>query len=35
MQQIAWWDWDESIIDDRIDDFKLDIPLFIAKYKIK
>lgn len=34
MQQIAWWNWDESIIDDRIDDFKLPISEFINKYNL-
>lgn len=34
MQKIAWWNWDESVINDNIDDFKLEIPQFIAKYKI-
>lgn len=34
MQKIAWWNWDEKVINDNIDDFKLEIPQFIAKYKI-
>jgi len=33
MNKIAWWDWDESLVDERYDDFKLSIPEFINKYK--
>lgn len=32
MSEIAWWNWEDSIIEDRISDFKLDIPSFICKY---
>lgn len=32
MSEIAWWDWEESILKERISDFKLDIPYFINKY---
>lgn len=35
MAKIAWWDWDEKTIEDRKDDFRLEIPEFIAKYKQK
>ena len=33
MNKIAWWDWDENLINERYDDFKLSIPEFIVKYK--
>jgi len=33
MNKIAWWDWDENLIDERYNDFKLSIPEFINKYK--
>lgn len=33
MAKIAWWDWDEKTIEERKDDFRLEIPEFIAKYK--
>lgn len=33
MNMIAWWDWDENLINERYDDFKLSIPEFINKYK--
>lgn len=33
MNEIAWWDWDESIIEERKDNFRLSIPDFIYKYK--
>ena len=32
MSEIAWWDWEESTLKERITDFKLDIPSFISKY---
>ena len=32
MSEIAWWNWEDSIIEERISDFKLDIPSFISKY---
>lgn len=32
MSEIAWWNWEDSIIEERISDFKLDIPSFIRKY---
>ena len=32
MSEIAWWDWEDSILKERISDFKLDIPSFISKY---
>ena len=32
MSKIAWWNWEDSIIEERLSDFKLDIPVFIRKY---
>jgi len=32
MSKIAWWDWDDSILEERIKDFKFDIPSFVSKY---
>ena len=32
MSEIAWWDWDESVLEERISDFQLSIPDFIVKY---
>lgn len=32
MSEIAWWNWEDSIIEERISEFKLDIPSFIRKY---
>lgn len=32
MSEIAWWNWEDSIIEERLSDFKLDIPVFIRKY---
>lgn len=32
MNQIAWWNWSDDIIEERKDDFKLSIPEFIKKY---
>lgn len=33
MNKIAWWNWDDQLIDSRIQDFRLPIPEFIAKYQ--
>lgn len=33
MKKIAWWDWDDEVINERMDDFHLSIPEFIAKYQ--
>lgn len=33
MNQIAWWNWDDEKIKQRINDFRLSIPEFIAKYQ--
>jgi len=33
MNQIAWWNWDDEKIRQRMDDFRLSIPEFIAKYR--
>lgn len=32
MSEIAWWNWDDDVIHERIEDFRLDIPNFIEKY---
>ena len=32
MNEIAWWDWDDKTIEARVDDFRLSITDFIAKY---
>lgn len=32
MRQIAWWNWDSHIIENRIEDFKLSYFEFIKKY---
>ena len=32
MNRIAWWDWDEEMLVERRDDFKLSIPEFVQKY---
>jgi virginiamycin A acetyltransferase len=32
MTEIAWWNWEESTLNERIKDFELDIPSFIHKY---
>ena len=33
MNKIAWWDWDDEVVKERMDDFHLSIPEFIAKYQ--
>lgn len=33
MNKIAWWNWEEKIIKERIDDFHKSIDSFIKKYK--
>ncbi|MEF2783194.1 chloramphenicol acetyltransferase [Erysipelotrichaceae bacterium HCN-30851] len=33
LQEIAWWDWDDEVFRQRIDDFSLDIDKFIDKYR--
>jgi hypothetical protein len=33
MNKIAWWDWTDEEIQQRIDDFHLSIPEFIAKHQ--
>lgn len=33
MSRIAWWNWDEEKIKERINDFSLSVPEFIAKYQ--
>lgn len=33
MSKIAWWNWDEDVIEKRINDFHMDILEFISKYK--
>jgi hypothetical protein len=33
MKKIAWWDWDDEVIKERMEDFHLSIPEFIAKYQ--
>lgn len=32
LNNIAWWDWDEKLIKERISDFNQDIKTFIARY---
>lgn len=32
MQEIAWWDWSEEIVESRVADFKLSFSDFINKY---
>lgn len=32
MNSIAWWDWDDAIIKERMDDFKLSLSSFVMKY---
>lgn len=32
MSSIAWWDWEDSLLEERLSDFKLSIPSFISKY---
>jgi hypothetical protein len=32
MSKIAWWDWEDSVIEDRMPDFRLDFSDFIRKY---
>jgi virginiamycin A acetyltransferase len=32
MTEIAWWDWEDSVLEKRLPDFQLDIPTFINKY---
>lgn len=32
MNTIAWWDWEDEVIKQRMVDFKLNIPDFIKKY---
>lgn len=34
MQKIAWWDWEQETIEDRVEDFKLSYKDFINKYAI-
>lgn len=34
MQEIAWWDWKQETIEDRVEDFKLSYKDFINKYAI-
>lgn len=33
MSQIAWWNWDDDVIEQRVQDFQLSIPDFIRKYR--
>ena len=33
MNKIAWWNWGEEMIEQRMSDFRLSIPEFIAKYQ--
>ena len=33
MQEIAWWNWNEKLIQENITDFKLDFCEFITKHK--
>ena len=33
MNRIAWWNWNDADIEERVDDFNLTIPEFIAKYQ--
>ena len=33
MNKIAWWNWDDQVINARIQDFHLPIPDFIRKYQ--
>mgnify|MGYP003433953402 FL=1 len=33
MQEIAWWDWGQETIENRVEDFKLSYKDFIDKYK--
>lgn len=30
---IAWWNWEDAVFRSRIDDFSLDIDIFIRKYR--
>ena len=32
MQEIAWWDWGQETIENRVEDFKLSYKDFISKY---
>ena len=32
LNKIAWWDWDEKVIKERISDFNQDIEVFISRY---
>lgn len=32
LNKLAWWDWDETLIKERINDFNQDIKIFIGKY---
>lgn len=34
MNSIAWWNWSDEIIKNRMDDFRLSILEFVAKYQI-
>lgn len=34
MQKIAWWDWGQETIENRVEDFKLSYKDFISKYAI-
>ncbi len=33
MSRIAWWNWDDDVIEQRAPDFRLSIPDFIRKYR--
>ena len=33
MNEIAWWDWTDEVIKQHVEDFRLSIPEFIAKYQ--
>ncbi len=32
LNEIAWWDWDEKLIKERINDFDQDVKIFISRY---
>ncbi len=32
LNQISWWDWDEKLIKERINDFNQDVEIFISRY---
>lgn len=35
LNRIAWWEWEKSVLDERKEDFYLDIDEFISKYFVE